>query len=267
MKHLIMLSFLLVGCNSVSVKNTARSSGEDVLKNESMLRYGQERLEKISESETHLLQSVAYCYRGKISKGLEHLKAKYKEAKSKASYWNQIGTCYFLDNKIGKARLFFQKALQTSRNHHSYAPAYNNLGLVYLKEKQYELSLSSFEQAIKAKPGLLTPLFNLGHLYLKFGNAKDAEKIFRRLYTKNKKDIDVISALGSLALTKGRYKDAIRLYKTISKSDLKRPDIALNYAMALTQTKKTLEAKEVLATAENHKDWRKYRRSIEKLLE
>jgi tetratricopeptide (TPR) repeat protein len=168
---------------------------------------------------------------------------------------------------LEKAVYFFQKSLQVSKRHHSFSPAYNNLGLVYLKEKQYELSLSSFEQAIKENPNLLTPLFNLGHLYLKFGNAPEAEKIFRRLYQKNRKDIDVISALGSISLTKGRYQEAITLYKTIPVTDLKRPDIALNYAMALTQTKNSVEAKEVLAMAENHKDWQNYRRSIEKLLE
>ena len=264
----VVQSFILVfliGCQSLSLKNISRKSGEDVLEKESMLRFTKKRLKKISHSNKNQLKSLALCYQGEISQGLKSLNKNYAKNKNKPSYWNHIGTCYFLNDNISKARMFFQKSHFLAKK--QFSPALNNLGLLYLKEKQFEASLRYFQQAIKVAPSSLTPQFNLGHLYLQLGQSKKAEDIFKKLYRINQKDIDVISALGSIALTKGKIKESLAYFKKVSGKDLRRPDISLNYAMALTQANEKVKAKKVLANIENHKDWASYRQSLEKVLD
>lgn len=63
----------------------------------------------------------------------------------------------------------------------TYAPAYNNLGVVYLDGKKDLFSAKdAFEEAVKQSPEYVMAHFNLGRVYEQFGDKVQAAKIFSK---------------------------------------------------------------------------------------
>jgi tetratricopeptide (TPR) repeat protein len=226
MKKLLILIIFISGCSQYKIETDLSSSKEDVLSNESFLRYSSDRIEK-AMVQNKSLSAIAHCHNGSIEKGQEILKSELDKRKDQADYWNQVGTCFYLNHQFVKAEYFYQLSLQTaSKNKRDYAPAHNNLGVIYLRQRHFESAYSEFNKALKINKSFHTPRYNLAHLYLQFGQNEKGLNEFKYLSRTAAGDPGI---LAGIAISYTLLNDL--------KKALSRPDVATHYAMALYQSK------------------------------
>jgi len=176
-----------------------------------------------------LLESV-YVNLGMYDKALEaghkavELLNKVGNLRSKASALNSIGMIYgdYLKNNQQSIKYYLQAKEIWEEISYTYGLGvlFNNLGLAYLKEKEYEIAkqyiLESLE--IKNKIGnrqlIATAFANLGDVSLGQGNYKEAEKNFLKAlkYRKESNYVRGIvtsgNSLADLYTIVGRYDEA-----------------------------------------------------------
>lgn len=222
---------------------TGDVSDNDSISTESVNRLPAPKLEKLEETDDPISTGISLCYRGKFDHAFKVFDEAYEKYKNHPGYWNQIGTCYLIQNDFRKSLLYYNKALGIDDK---YTPAINNFGVLYLRQGKEQLAMEAFKKASEVNSFSLTPMFNLAHLYLKYGAMDKAYRILIVLHNKNKNDVDVLSALASYNLMVGNPKNAVAFYNNIDNDHMKRPDIAINYAYALKQVGKDSEAKEIL---------------------
>lgn len=252
MKNIInylIIVLLSVSCANYKLETSIENESNDVLAGESFLRYSSKRFEIVQSKGNSIQTAVTYCHQGDYTKGLELLKVNLKKEKENPNYWNHLGTCYYLNNQLAKAKYYFQisleKGIEKGQKNSNFLPAYNNLGLVYLKLRSYEDALTNFKLA-DAKGKLLTPKFNMLQLYLMFGQLDKAYQLGSYLYRKSPLDVDIISSLGTIHLLKAEYKVANQYFQKLDKKYLDREDISGHYAIVLYKLGKLEEAKRML---------------------
>ncbi|AUN96773.1 tetratricopeptide repeat protein [Bacteriovorax stolpii] len=184
------------------------------------------------------------CYQGKYDEALKIADDQYTKFKNNTSYWNQLGTCYFLKSDYAKAILFYNKSRDLDSK---YIPPVNNLGVVYQKQGKYQKALAAFKLASDLNTFAVTPTYNLAQLYLRFGTVGKALPIFQGLQKRSPKDVEVGSALASAYLIKGDYQSAVDIYGKFDKATLSTPSVGLNYAVALKLLNRPIDAQTVLS--------------------
>ena len=244
---------VICSCSNFKLETSIENEVNDVLAGESFLRYSSKRFKIVQDKGNIIQTAVTYCHQERIAKGLEILKKNLTQEQENSNYWNHIGTCYYLKNDFAKAKYYFDIALEKGKtkkstnkiNISTFYPAYNNLGLVYLKLRSYDKALKNFKLA-DGKGLLVTPKFNMIQLYLKFGQINKAFSLAKILYKKAPLDVDVISSLGAIHLLKGEYNMSQKYYKMIEKKYYEREDISGHYAIVLFKLGYLEEAKKML---------------------
>jgi len=228
--YLLTLFLLITSCSTHRLDTQIEKSDSDILSGESMLRYSDNRLERIEQHKNPLIAAVSLCYQKDYKGGLDKLKKILKGNIENPSYWNHVGTCYYLDDKLEKAEYYFNLALGTAKKQkRTFSVAENNLGLVQLRLRHYDKALELFKKAEKS--GILTPKFNKLQLYLQFGQLTKAKELAYKLEDINSKDVDVKVALATIFMLEGNYKRSESYFKQIPKKFLEREDISGSYAM------------------------------------
>ncbi|MBP9681571.1 MAG: tetratricopeptide repeat protein [Bacteriovorax sp.] len=211
---------------------------------ESLANLSPARLEEtFGKADNILTKMNIKCYQGKIEEALKMADDVYGQYKNNTSYWNQLGTCYYLKDDYAKAILFYNKSRDLDNK---FVPPVNNLGVVYIKQAKYQKALSAFKKASEMSTFSVTPNYNLAGLYLRFGTVGKAFPIFQGLAKKSPQDIEVNSALASANILKGDYASAISIYSALDKATLTRASVGLNYAVALKLSNRSEEALGVL---------------------
>jgi tetratricopeptide (TPR) repeat protein len=213
--------------------------------------------ETLAKTDDVLSKINIKCYLGKFDDAFKLADDAYGTYKNNTSYWNQVGTCYYLKADYAKAILFYNKSRDLDSK---FAPPINNLGVVYVKQGKFQRALSAFKKAAELSPFSVTPTFNLAELYLKFGTVSKALPIFQGLLKKSPQDLEVNSSIACANLLKGDYAAAVQIYGALDKANLTKPGIGLNYAVALKLSNRAADAQAVLgnispATTADMKDY------------
>ena len=198
--------------------------------------------ETVSKTDDPLMIINIKCYQGKFDDALKIADDQYSKYKANTSYWNQLGTCYFLKSDFAKAILFYNKSRDLDAK---FVPPVNNLGVVYQKQGKFQKALSAFKLAADLNTFAVTPTYNLAQLYLRFGTVGKALPIFQGLQKRSPKDVEVSSALASSHLIKGDYQSAADIYARFDKSTLALPSVGLNYAVTLKLLNRPIDAQTV----------------------
>lgn len=214
--------------------------GPNVLAKESLARVDKGELDDFKNKD--LNHALSYCYRGEFEDAFKLFDSLYKKHKEDPSYWNQLGTCYLLQDKDKMAILYYNRAKNLNK---SYVPAINNLGVLYLKQGKEQKALETFKMAMNTKGAGLTPQFNYSFLNLRFGLYEKACPNFEGFLRRSPKDVDVLNALGTCELLKNNISKAISFYERIDSDFYKRADISLNYALALKVSGNSSKAKDI----------------------
>lgn len=200
------------------------------LHEETLDRHSKEELAGIAGSKDALLDIAVKCTTGDYNaafKAADHAFDKYQKV---ALYWNLVANCHLNQGTYRKALLFYNKALEVSKN---YVPALNNIGVLYSRQGQDQKALVAFEQASKHSRFSKTPRYNLAKIMLRYGLANEALVIFRSLLQGSPQDADLINSTASAYFMTGDYKQAANHYGRLPKSIQERPEVALNYAWTL----------------------------------
>jgi len=95
------------------------------------------------------------------------------------------------------------------------AEEHNNLGVIYEREGKSDLALREYKRAASLDGSLVTPLVNIGNVYLKEDNYEEAEKYYRKALGKNKYNLEAANNLASLYLDAGEnYEEGIKYLLT-----------------------------------------------------
>lgn len=187
---------------------------------------------------------MAQCYRGDFENALKIADSIFNSYQKHPSYWNQLGSCHLLKGNERKALLFYNKSLEVKAN---YAPALNNIGVIYKRNGQDQKAHVAFEKASKSSRFAKTPRYNLAYLYLHNGIAEKALTLFTSLLSENSGDVEVlIGAANSNALS-GRWEEALELFMRVPDAARSRSDVGLNMSLSAYQVNKKELARQILS--------------------
>jgi len=247
MKNILIAITLVsfVSCGGFKVDRRTNISQNDVLEQESLNRYGDNKIENKINNKDPLVKGLVLCYQGNVPKGLKFLKSYAIKEKDNSKYWQKVASCHYINNNFPKSEFYNLLALKNA-NKLDKAAIFNNLGLIYLKEKHFEQAKQSFIKSLKLNKNLKTPLFNLSQLYIQFGLFNMALKELSYLINISKNDIELIKSIAICHTQMGNHKKALKSFKRIPNEIRKRADIAVYYAQALYLAGKYTDAKSVL---------------------
>ncbi len=92
--------------------------------------------------------------------GMNNAKALYDSAR-----------VFYQSGSLQRAMRLYQETLRLDP---SYVDALNNLGVIYIHEKDFLAAQRSFEKAIRLNPGYVDPYYNLACLFAIKGDAKES---------------------------------------------------------------------------------------------
>lgn len=233
------------GCATSTLTSKITDGKRDTFRQESFLRYTEDRLDKLENTP---YSALAKCHNDDVNEGLKDLQKQTHKRKKNPEFWNQVGMCYFLSDRMVKAEYYFQYSLNLNKRS-PYAPALNNLGTIKLKQGHYQLALDYFKKAARYKKGhsnLKVPLFNQAQVYLQFNLLPNAQKILEALNHENRHDPDILLSLGSVYLLEGQTQRSLKMLKDIPERYQKREDVTLIRALGLYEEKKFFEVYELL---------------------
>jgi Flp pilus assembly protein TadD len=237
-----------------------------VISKESLFSLPSAKLDEIyAKTNEPIVKMNTKCYQSKFDEALKIADDIYWQYKNNPSYWNQMGTCFFLNSDFSKAILYYNKARDLDSK---FAPAVNNLGVVYVKQAKFQKALSAFRKALDINSFSVTPNYNLAWLYLRFGMSSKALPILQSLQKRSPKDVDVSAALASAYLISGDAASAVGIYASLEKTTLQRPWNALNYAVALKLMNKSSDAQNMLTSVSGieRADLKSYLQKVEKFV-
>lgn len=218
---------------------------ENALLKETLSMLSPAKLEEtVKKTNDPLVKINARCYQGKFDEAFKIADEEYEKFKKNTSYWNQVGTCYFLKLDYAKAILFYNKSRDLDAK---YIPPVNNLGVVYQKQGKFQKALAAFKLASDLNNFSITPTYNLAQLYLQFGTVGKALPVFQALYKKSPNDVSVATSYATALLIKGDYQAAVDIYAKLNKATLARPAVGLNYALTLKYLNRPVDAQTVFA--------------------
>jgi len=98
-----------------------------------------------------------------------------KTADADALY--QVGKTHHRSGRLGEAKLFYGKALKADPG---CVEALNNLGVILMTEKNYPEARSRFEKAIRLKPEYVDPCYNLACLFALTDEPEEGIRYLKR---------------------------------------------------------------------------------------
>lgn len=188
-------------------------------------------LEKYGEGVEHLEHAIAmependqvrdHLVDGYILTG-EYLAAKDDLDKLKETDYNEETTLLrealvlFLESDLSNAQTEFEEVLEINPEN---ALAYDVLGLISLKRRDYREALSLFDEAIAANPDFALAMYNKGVAHKLNNQPEEALTWFNKAIDKHLDIAPVYFARGLLKREMGDYKGAIQDYSEMNSFD------------------------------------------------
>ena len=130
-----------------------------------------------------------------------------------------------LDNHDNEAIKCFQSCLNIKPQ---FLKANLQLGIIYLKTKNYEESLKCLETVIQLEPENVSGLVALGNVYLEMCKYEEAENNLNLALKYDKKNVAASVALADVLFSEGKITDAIVKYTNVNKMNEHIPEVHLN---------------------------------------
>lgn len=132
----------------------------------------------------------------------------------KARGFNQLGIAYSKEKDFDKAIVAYKNAIRN--NPYSYS-AYLNMGRTYLMNGFVDAAIKAYQKAIKLKPSDPKVYFKLASIYLDQGQIDQAIRLFQEVIKLEPSSFEVYFNLGSAYLAKGLTDESIKAFqKTIA---------------------------------------------------
>ncbi len=112
-----------------------------------------------------------------IPKQREPVQLPVHEKTADAMELYQRGKEHHKSGRLNKARTWYEKALRADPG---CVVALNNLGVLFIKDKKFPAARSRFEKAIRLKPGYVDPYYNLACLFALTDQPEQALRYLKR---------------------------------------------------------------------------------------
>ncbi|MBI2166704.1 MAG: tetratricopeptide repeat protein [Candidatus Omnitrophica bacterium] len=178
--------------------------------------------------------ALDHLKQGRMQEAIAYLEDLLKKDPADVKARQVLANVYFSSNEIKKAEKAYLEVLKMEPN----AEAYNNLGVVYLKEENAEKAVESLQKAVELDPNFTRAYFNLGELSLISGKFPMALAFFKKAETIDKNHPLVHYKLGvSLAKT-GRLEEALKEFEEAVKRDPDNLRIKSDFGMTYMAARK-----------------------------
>jgi tetratricopeptide (TPR) repeat protein len=135
------------------------------------------------------------------------------------------GTLALLDGKLQAALQSIRRSIDYDPN---WAPAFNDLGKVYVRLNDYPHAEESYEKAIQAQPNWVFPQLNLAGIYLHNKEWPRAEQAYVKAADLDKTLATTWYFLGQVYEAEARSPDAINAYEHAIELAASRPSSAFS---------------------------------------
>ena len=133
-----------------------------------------------------------------------------------ASAYNNLGVAYSNQNNYEEAISSYKKAIELNSE---YASAYYNLGVAYSNQKNYEEAISSYKKAIEFNPEYASAYNNLGNAYSNQNNYEEAISSYKKAIELNSEDASAYNNLGVAYRERSNHEKAIPAFLNSIKSN------------------------------------------------
>ena len=172
---------------------------EDVeqIESESIGELSKTQLDELGHVSEPLTQAISFCHRGNYLNGVKILKSLFGQYNRIPRYWNAQGICELKRGNKKKAKYYFDYALGIKK----YAPALNNLGVIYYHSGDFQNAFLLFKDSLKTSSSS-TAKFNLALVLHNFGLYSASNQKLKSIYRKNQSlgKVSSLLALNSLLL-------------------------------------------------------------------
>ncbi|HEX4771353.1 MAG TPA: FG-GAP-like repeat-containing protein [Bryobacteraceae bacterium] len=157
----------------------------------------------------HLALGAVFFQRGYLEQAGRFFQSALKDnpASSEACYG--IGSVYLSENRTKEARQSFEQALNLTAGYSDTHPnAWNNLGLLAMREGQTDEATRCFQESLKISPHHFVSLENLGNAYRQQKRWNEAREMLQQASAINPDDPETNYSLGMLYAQTGKPDDA-----------------------------------------------------------
>jgi tetratricopeptide (TPR) repeat protein len=235
------LLILLFSCSSKKDLVEKEKSPPSAFENESFHRF----FHYPSSEPLLFKKNFNHCYEGKINETLTSFKKNVKKTKGDSFFYNHIAHCYYLKKEYGKAIFFSKYILSTGANKIEKSSSYNLLGMIYLQQNRYRLSLNSFNSGLEVNPGSKVIRYNLAILHLRLNQPREAINLLSSLNTQQ--DPLVLYILGFAHTMTNNLSEAEKIITQMPDEERKKPERLLVLSTFFFLSNKLDQAKNTLA--------------------
>lgn len=145
----------------------------------------------------------------RVEKALKYYNMALKIYPDSVSTFNNLGVLKLRENDFEGAEQMFLKALQIRPG---YFAAYTNLGSIYRKKGEIDKAIELLQAGIDASPNNPYSYHSLAKLYLEIDDKEKAEETLRKALRIDKRFTEARHELGRLYLRMGRGKEALQQF-------------------------------------------------------
>lgn len=140
-----------------------------------------------------------------------------------ASFYNNVGSTYFLENTGADAYKMAELYYTIARKlYPDFAPVYNNLGVLAHRAGDLEEAKRMYYRCLELKPGYFAPYQNLASIHRQNGDLDGAIEIMQKAVESEPRNQYAFTSLARMLMKKQRYAEAeLNLKKALAlKEDL-----------------------------------------------
>jgi tetratricopeptide (TPR) repeat protein len=115
-----------------------------------------------------------------------------------------IGLVFLKQKQFDKAEICFRQSVLIEPN---LAEAYQNLGVALDKQRKFTEALECYEKALSLKPENGMPLLNIGAIYSNSGDLKKADELYKQALPRTNYNIEVIYGVAGNLLSLSQYQE------------------------------------------------------------
>jgi len=156
---------------------------------------------------------------------------------------NNEGVKLFLNGNFEEAKTKYQEALQISP---LYATTLNNLGMLYLQEKDFKIAEMYFSKANSEKDNP-TYLLNLGHAFANQNLLDRAEECYAKSIELNSNSLMAWKSVASLYQFQKRFTESVKVWEKIIRDYSRDSFYKIQLAKDLIELKEVQHALRVLS--------------------
>src|SRR3990172_3448983 len=161
---------------------------------------------KLQETESFNQQGVELANKGRLDEAIVCFKKANTLAANPNSYY-LLGLAHQVQGKTLEAKNNYLKAVKLSPD---FSMAHNNLGTIYLGQKDYERAIKHFKTSISKNPKNANAHNNLGNAYKATGKFDKAISCYQKALDINPNVPETINNLGLINYEKGNFDQAIK---------------------------------------------------------